>query len=187
MTSLIAVNVLTRSHGFIAWAGQSAPCAVGAGGVLPAADKREGDQATPLGVWPLRRVLYRADRLSRPQTPLPVRPIQEDDGWCDAPEDPGYNRPVRRPYAARHEAMWREDGLYDLVVVLGHNDDPPQAGLGSAIFLHCAKRADGALAGPDDVADALNPTAGCVAMARAHVLALLSAVERGGVLEIKRD
>ncbi len=126
-------------------------CALGKGGITLASHKREGDGATPLGRYPLRRVLYRADRVERPVTDLPVREIREDDGWCDAPEDPAYNRPVRRPYAASHEELWREDGLYDLILVLGHNDDPPVPGLGSAIFLHC-KRGD------------YEPTQGCVAL-----------------------
>ncbi|MEE8188307.1 MAG: hypothetical protein V3T80_03780, partial [Kiloniellales bacterium] len=43
-------------------------CAIGRGGV--AADKHEGDGATPAGCWPLRRVLFRPDRLRAPETPL---------------------------------------------------------------------------------------------------------------------
>ena len=80
--------------------------------------------------------------------------------------DPAYNRPVRRPYPASHEAMWREDGLYDLILVLGHNDDPPEPGLGSAIFLHC-KRGD------------YEPTEGCVALDPDDVRALLRVLRPG--------
>ena len=145
--------------------------ALGRAGVTMASDKREGDGATPLGHWPLRRVLYRADRVERPQTRLPVRPLRLDDGWCDDPADPAYNRPVRRPCAASHEAMWREDGLYDIILVLGHNDDPPVAGAGSAIFLHC-KRGD------------YQPTEGCVALDPADVQALLKAAGPGDTLRI---
>ena len=146
-------------------------CALGKGGITLASDKREGDGATPLGRYPLRRVLYRADRVERPVTDLPVREIREDDGWCDAPEDPAYNRPVRRPYAASHEELWREDGLYDLILVLGHNDDPPVPGLGSAIFLHC-KRGD------------YEPTQGCVALEPDDVRDLLSQARPGDVIVI---
>jgi L,D-peptidoglycan transpeptidase YkuD (ErfK/YbiS/YcfS/YnhG family) len=140
--------------------------------VVPAADKREGDGASPAGVWPIRRVLYRPDRGSAPTTALPVAAISEDDGWCDAPEDPAYNRPVKLPYPASAERMWRDDHLYDLVVILGHNDDPPVAGLGSAIFLHLAK--------PDYA-----PTHGCVAVARADLEAFLGAAQAGDAVEIR--
>ncbi len=171
---------------------RTAPCVFGRSGVIAAADKREGDGATPLGAWPLRRTLYRADRIAAPQTALPRRPIGAHDGWCDAPEDPAYNRPVRRPYPAGHEVMQRADGLYDLLVVLGHNDDPPQrtargAGLGSAIFLHCAKTADGQPAQPDTPPEALQPTEGCIALARDHLRALLARADRHTILMVQTE
>lgn len=146
---------------------------LGKGGVVEEADKREGDGATPLGIYTLRRVLYRADRGEKPDTALPVREILPDDGWCDAPEDPAYNRPVRLPYPASCEEMTRKDELYDIVVVLSHNDAPPLPGLGSAIFFHCAK--------PD-----YPPTLGCVALKRSDLEAVLRRAEPGDQLEIRR-
>lgn len=140
------------------------PCVIGRGGVTAA--KREGDGATPLGRWPVRRVLYRADRLCAPGTSLPVAPIAPADGWCDDPASPAYNQPVYLPCESGHEALWRADGLYDLLAVLGFNDDPPIPGKGSAIFLHCA-RGDG------------TPTAGCVALERAALHTVLRAMAPG--------
>lgn len=134
-------------------------CAIGRGGI--AADKREGDGATPAGRFPLREVLYRPDRVDRPRTGLPVRGLTETDGWCDDPGDPAYNRPVRLPYAASAEALWRRDGLYDVVAVIGYNDAPPIANRGSAIFLHVA-------------AAGYAPTEGCVALGVSDLLAVLA-------------
>ncbi len=148
-------------------------CALGPAGVVEAAKKREGDGATPLGVWPLRRVLFRPDRGSSPRTALAMEPIAPDDGWCDDPADSAYNRPVKLPYPASAERMWREDGIYDLVVVLGHNDDPPIAGAGSAIFLHLAR-------------PGYPPTQGCVALARADLEAVLALASPGDALEVVR-
>jgi L,D-peptidoglycan transpeptidase YkuD (ErfK/YbiS/YcfS/YnhG family) len=132
--------------------------------------KREGDGRSPIGLLPLRRVLYRADRGPAPETTAPVEPIGRSDGWCDDPHDESYNRPVRLPYPARHEMLWRDDAIYDLVGVLGWNDDPVRRGEGSAIFLHVAR--------PDYA-----PTEGCVALAlpdlRAALAAGLSAVRIG--------
>ncbi len=146
-------------------------CALGKAGVVAAKDKREGDLASPAGVWPIRRVLYRPDRGERPKTALPVAAIAPDDGWCDAPGDPAYNQPIRRPYPASSEAMWRDDALYDLVVILGHNDDPPVPGLGSAIFLHLAR--PGYL-----------PTEGCVAISRGDMEDLLATARPGDAVAI---
>ena len=143
---------------------------LGAGGIR--AHKQEGDGATPAGLLPLRRVLYRADRLSRPRAAVPVSPLAPHDGWCDDPADAAYNRPVRLPYPARHEELWRTDAVYDVIGVLGWNDSPPVRGPGpapgSAIFLHLTR--------PDRA-----PTAGCIALDRADLLALLAA----GVTEIE--
>lgn len=146
-------------------------CALGRSGVKPAAQKREGDGASPLGRWPLRRVLFRADRVEAPRTGLTFTPLAPDDGWCDAPGDPAYNRPVKLPYPASAETLWRDDPLYDLVVVLGHNDSPPVSPLGSCIFLHLAR--------PD-----FAPTEGCVALAREDLAELLSKAAPGDQLAI---
>ena len=136
-------------NGILEYAGSHLPCILGRGGIR--VDKREGDGATPAGTWPLRRVYYRPDRTAPPATFLPVEPLHENDGWCDDPADPFYNRPVRLPYPASAESMWRSDRLYDIVLVLGHNDNPVVSGLGSAIFMH--------LTDPEGRA-----TAGCIAL-----------------------
>ena len=145
------------------------PCVIGRGGVTAA--KREGDGATPLGRWPVRRVLYRPDRLPHPETRLPVAPIAPDDGWCDDPASPAYNQPVQRPCESSHEALWRDDDLYDLLAVLGVNDDPPIPGRGSAIFLHCAP-ADG------------TATAGCVALERTALDTVLRVMAPGSYVAV---
>ena len=159
------------SDGFLDIDGRRVRCSLGRSGVRPAADKREGDGASPLGVWPMRRVLYRPDREPAPATGLPVTALGPDDGWCDAPGDPAYNRPVRLPYPASAEHLWREDRVYDLIVILGHNDDPPVSPMGSAIFLHLTQ--------PDGA-----PTAGCVAVQRADLLDLLARARPGDALAI---
>jgi L,D-peptidoglycan transpeptidase YkuD (ErfK/YbiS/YcfS/YnhG family) len=141
------------------WGAGPRACAVGRGGI---GDKlREGDGITPLGVWPLRRVLYRADRLEAPRTALPLASIAQEDAWCDVPSDPNYNRLVRLPYASIDERLWRDDELYDVLAVVGFNDNPIVAGKGSAIFLHVAR--------PD-----YTPTAGCVALKLADLLDALA-------------
>lgn len=134
------------------------PCSIGRSGRQ--FRKREGDGATPRGSWRPVCVYYRADRIARPRAVLPVRALRPSDGWCDAPGDRNYNRFVSHPYPASAERLWREDGLYDLIVVLDHNQTPRVHGLGSAVFLHCA--------GPR-----IAPTEGCVAVPRAALVRLI--------------
>ena len=155
----------------VLWAeGRGIACSIGRGGTIEASHKREGDGATPLGAWPIRGLLLRPDRVALPRTALPWRWIAPGDGWSDGPDDPAYNRPVRHPHGFSAERLWREDGLYDLIVVLGHNDAPPMPGLGSAIFLHCWR--DGAT------------TEGCVAVAKEALVGLVERLAPGDVLRI---
>ena len=166
------VNFIATADGYLNLGPRRVRCALGKAGVTPAAAKREGDLASPIGVWPIRRVLYRPDRGAAPETALPVQALSADDGWCDAPGDPQYNLQVKRPYRASNEELWRADHLYDLLVVIGFNDDPVVRGKGSAIFLHVARPGYG-------------PTAGCVAIAMADWHELLPLLAPGDTITIK--
>ena len=134
------------------------PVALGRTGIK--ADKREGDGGTPRGRFRPVRLWWRADRLPRPQTGLPVRRIGTADAWCENPHDRRYNRPFRRSANEPGDRLARDDALYDLIVEINHNTRPRIAGRGSAVFLHIARPGFG-------------PTAGCVAMRRADLQRLL--------------
>jgi len=140
------------------WFDQTCHCVLGWGSVC--ANKYEGDGVTPVGRWPLRSDYYRPDRISRPNTLLPTQALKPEDGWCDDPKNAAYNQHIKKPFAASYEDLWREDGVYDLFVVLGHNDSPIQPDKGSAIFMHVVK--------PD-----LSPTEGCVALALDDLVEIL--------------
>ncbi|MCL4766162.1 MAG: L,D-transpeptidase family protein [Hyphomicrobiaceae bacterium] len=145
------------------------PCALGRSGRR--AIKREGDGATPVGAFAVRHGFYRPDRLLRPATRVPLTPLGPSDGWCDAVGDRNYNRRVKHPYPASAERMWREDHLYDVVIVLDHNERPRVQGGGSAVFIHVARRG-------------YAPTAGCIAFERNHLLRLLKLLRRGTAVRI---
>jgi L,D-peptidoglycan transpeptidase YkuD (ErfK/YbiS/YcfS/YnhG family) len=151
------------------WGAGPRRCAIGPAGI--ARKISEGDGVTPLGVFSLREAFYRADRVAKPKSILPVRAIARDDGWCDATDDRNYNRLVKLPYPASAEILWREDHVYDLVAVIGFNDDPVTPGKGSAIFLHLAR--------PD-----YPPTAGCVALAENDLRAALEQFQAGDKIKI---
>jgi len=166
------MDVVVSPDGWLSWPGHRVRCALGRGGVR--ADKREGDGATPAGTFAVRRLLFRPDRGPTPTTALPTTALSAAaltpaHGWCDDPAHADYNREVRLPHPARCESLWRDDGVYDLIVVLGHNDAPAVPGLGSAIFLHLAR-------------DAYAPTEGCVALARDDLVALLAVLAPGDSL-----
>ncbi len=161
----------------LSWKGRRYRCALGRSGVR--ADKTEGDGSTPAGRFFLRRGFYRGDRISKLETGLPVREISPRDGWYDDSGHADYNRLIviaadRAAAETRHEKLWREDHLYDLVVEIGHNDNPPRAGLGSAIFIHVA-------------AQDFTPTEGCVAIALKDLLAILKDCDAGTAIRIHKN
>jgi L,D-peptidoglycan transpeptidase YkuD (ErfK/YbiS/YcfS/YnhG family) len=136
--------------------GRRFACAIGRGGIRR--DKREGDGATPAAPMRLVAGAWRADRLARPVSALPLRPIGPGDIWSDDPADPDYNHGLRAPgHSFGHERMRRGDGLYDLVLMTDWNWPRAQPGAGSAIFVHVWRKPR-------------HPTAGCVAFALADLI-----------------
>lgn len=145
----------TGGHGCVLnFAGRNMQCSLGKNGIAPMGTKVEGDGKTPQGSYLLRQVLYREDRIPTPQTGglhNVTTALRPSDGWCDDSASPEYNKQVTLPTASHHEMLWEtHESFYDLFAVIGYNDDPPVAGLGSAIFFHSTPN--------------YNSTAGCVAM-----------------------
>jgi len=149
-------------------------CAVGKNGI--GNKQREGDGITPIGDFPIRFGFYRSDRVK--SSPITVEGVcmmesNKTIGWCDDPSDPiHYNRLVALPFPYSSEQIWREDDLYNVVLVLGYNDDPVVVGRGSAIFMHVAKEGYG-------------PTAGCVSLKLQDLLKVLSMVTCDTIVSIR--
>ncbi len=153
------MDILVNSFGKAVFNVKEYPCVLGKNGVTT--DKKEGDGMTPVGCFPLREVLYRSDRIPRPETELPISEIKQDDGWCDDVNRREYNKKIKLPFNGSCEKLWRDDdNLYDIIVVVGHNDSPVISGKGSAIFLHIAR--------PE-----FTPTLGCVAFKEEDLLEIL--------------
>ena len=104
-------------------------------------------------------------------TNLPISELTQADGWCDDPDQPDYNRKVVLPHAGRCEELWRDDEIYDVIVVIGYNDYPPAPHKGSAIFLHIA-------------CEDYDPTEGCVALKREDLLNILIDLSSDSHIEI---
>lgn len=150
------------------------PCSFGRGGWKEAHLKRESDDATPLGCFPIRYGYFRPDRLEHPESALDFKPLTKDAGWCDESSHITYNQPVTHPFPARAEHLWREDHVYDLILVIGHNDAPVQPGFGSAIFIHIAREGD----------EGLKPTRGCIAVQQEPLLKTIALIGPGSFIHI---
>jgi L,D-peptidoglycan transpeptidase YkuD (ErfK/YbiS/YcfS/YnhG family) len=159
-----------RSDGRLEAGAITLSCSLGRNGLAFA--KREGDGRTPFGRFRVIGGYWRADRLPRPGGAVKLEAIKSHMGWCDDPHDANYNRPLRLPSRAGHEDLWRVDGLYDVVLLLDHNQTPRVRGHGSAIFFHVTR-------------DKADPTAGCVAITRRDMMKLLPRLSRRCVMIIR--
>ncbi|MBA4786074.1 MAG: L,D-transpeptidase family protein [Rhizobiales bacterium] len=171
--SKVVVTVRSASgnacRGIVSFGGITVPAALGRSGRT--ALKREGDGATPIAVMRLLYGFTRGDRVQALRTSLPMRRISRDMLWCDQPEHPSYNRLVRAPFRSSYEDMMRQDGLYDICLVLDWNITSRRRYRGSAIFFHLIK-------------PGYPPTAGCVAISLKDMRRLIPFLRRGTIVRV---
>jgi L,D-peptidoglycan transpeptidase YkuD (ErfK/YbiS/YcfS/YnhG family) len=144
-------------------------CSLGKNGVTK--NKVEGDKCTPSGVYRLKQVFYRADRINKITTNLKKIKIKKNMGWCDDPSSKRYNRLIKIPYKFSHEKLYRKDHIYDIVVILNYNMNPVVKKRGSAIFMHITKKN-------------YLKTLGCIALKKSDLLEILNKVKKDNIIKI---
>lgn len=158
MKNTILIQQDNESTGSISFNRLKLLCSLGKNGITK--NKMEGDGATPSGIYPLRKILYRNDRVHLSRVALETNPINKYDGWCDQPNDINYNSKITLPYSSSAESLWRNDCRYDIIIVIGYNDKPIIHGKGSAIFIHITD-------------NYLKPTDGCIAVKLEDMLSII--------------
>lgn len=164
-------DIQVHENGTLIWNEKTYRCAIGKNGCTE--DKKEGDGKTPIGCFPVGELFYRADKIEKPNTVLPLHATRTIDGWCDDPDNSRYNTFVKLPYEASAEKLWREDDIYDIVLTLGYNDNPIVPGKGSAIFLHIAR-------------ENYSGTEGCIALSLPDMLEILSTIQNNTLVCIQK-
>lgn len=155
---VIRPNSLASASGVIHVDQSHFHCKIGRKGI--SARKVEGDGKTPAGIWHMAYFLYRADKIVKPVSFLPGFKISKSDSWCDSPQSQSYNKPLAFTDQGSKEALWREDDLYDVVIVLDHNAAPRIKNKGSAVFFHIKN-------------NKTEYTEGCIALDKPSILHLL--------------
>ena len=135
-------------------------CAIGKKGI--GNKKKEGDLITPIGVFNIKYILYRKDRV-KISTKLKKKVIKKNMGWCDDPKSSHYNKLVKLPFIYRHEKLYRKENIYDIILVLNYNTNPVKKNKGSAIFIHVAK-------------NNFKKTEGCVAIKKQNLIKLIKKI-----------
>ena len=144
-------------------------CSLGKNGVTK--NKVEGDKCTPSGIYKVKQVFYRADRIKKITTNLKKIKIKKNMGWCDDSSSKKYNHLIKIPNKFSHEKLYRKDHIYDIIVVLNYNMNPVIKKKGSAIFVHIAKKN-------------YSKTLGCIGLKKNDLLEILNKVKKNNKIKI---
>ena len=144
-------------------------CAIGKNGITK--HKQEGDLKTPSGIFKLKKIFYRKDRIKFFNTPLKKNYIKKNMGWCDDVSSDYYNKEIKFPFNGTAESLWRKDNIYDLIIVINYNFRPIIKNKGSAIFLHICKKN-------------YLPTKGCIAINKKDMFDLIANLKKNSQLII---
>ena len=144
-------------------------CVFGRDGVVK--EKIEGDWKTPIGTFPIRKIYYRKDKIQNIKTQTECIPLSIDDAWCDDIRKEEYNTFIKLPFEGSYENLWRDDDMYDVIIVIGYNDNPIIKEIGSAIFIHVAK-------------ENMEYTKGCLAIKKEDMITLVKNITLNSEIEI---
>ena len=143
-------------------------CSIGKNGITR--KKKEGDFKTPRGIFKLKKILYRSDRVNINKPKIKKIKITKSMGWCDDVKSQYYNKLIDIQKKCKHEKLFRKDNKYNYLIVLDYNLRKPQRGKGSAIFLHLTKN--------------YKPTAGCIAISQNNFEILLKLLKKNTFIKI---
>tara|TARA_B100002052_G_C15649920_1_gene492355 strand:+ start:148 stop:648 length:501 start_codon:yes stop_codon:yes gene_type:complete len=146
-----------------------AKCAIGKRGI--GYKRKEGDLITPKGIYKIKYILYRKDRVKKIQTKIKKIAIRKDMGWCDDPKSNNYNQLIKLPFAYNFEKLFRKENCYDIILILNYNMAPIVKNKGSAIFIHIASKN-------------YKKTEGCIAVKKIHLLKIIKKINKNTKVKI---
>ena len=142
-------------------------CCVGKNGLN--SNKREGDHSTPKGLFDLKKLYFRKDRVGIPKCRLKRRVIKKNMAWCDDPSSKKYNEEIRIYNKKLKENLYRNDNKYNYIISISHNEKKiPNKG--SAVFIH--------------ITNNYKPTAGCIALKKKDFEILLKLINKKTKIKI---
>ena len=161
------MNIIIKNR-FLLYKGYKFKCSIGKSGIKK--NKKEGDKATPQGIFSLGKLYYRSDRLKKMNTNLSYKKIKKTMGWCNDPRSIKYNKEVNRKKVKNSEKLFRQDYKYDVLIVINYNSKPVIKNKGSAIFIHLTRN--------------YKPTAGCIAIKQNDFLKLAKIINNKTKIQI---
>ena len=162
------MNIIIKKH-LLLYKGYKLKCSIGKSGVT--ASKKEGDLASPKGIFKLGLLYYRKDRIKSLKCKIRKRIIKKNMGWCNDSKSKKYNQQIYFPFKYRAEMLYRKDKIYDIFINIKYNYRPSVKKKGSAIFLHLTN---------------INykPTSGCIAIVKKDLLKILPHINKNTKISI---
>ena len=162
------MDIKIKKHLFL-YKGYKLKCSIGKSGITRF--KKEGDLATPIGIFKLGLLYYRKDRNKSLESKIKKRVIKKSMGWCNDSRSKKYNQEIYFPFKYGAEKLYRKDKMYDVFINIKYNHSPIVKGSGSAIFLHLA-----------DIK--YKPTRGCIAISKKDFLKLITSIKKNTKISI---
>ena len=163
------MNIKVKKNRFLIFRNYKLKCSIGKSGIKTF--KKEGDFATPKGIFDLGTLYYRKDRIKKLQSKIKRKVIKKNMGWCDDSKSGYYNREIKFPFKYGAEKLYRKDKIYDLFIVIKYNSAPVIKKRGSAIFLHLADRK-------------YESTSGCIAISKKDFIKILPLIDKNTKISI---
>ena len=151
------MNIIIKKQSLL-YKGYKLKCSIGKSGIT--SSKKEGDLATPKGLFKLGPLYYRKDRVKHFQCKIKKKIIKKNMGWCDDIKSKKYNKQIYFPFKYGAEKLYRKNKIYDIFVNIRYNQKPTIKGKGSAIFLHLANKK-------------YKPTNGCVSISKKDFIKII--------------
>jgi L,D-peptidoglycan transpeptidase YkuD (ErfK/YbiS/YcfS/YnhG family) len=161
--------IIVKNPGYLIYKNSKFRCSLGINGIKN--KKKEGDGITPKGIFKLKKIYYRNDKVKNIVTKVKKIKITKDMGWCDDPKSKFYNKLIRLPSKFGHEKLYRKDYIYNLIIVLDYNMNPVTKNKGSAIFIHLAKKN-------------YKPTQGCMGLKQNDLIKLIKMIKKNQKIKI---
>ena len=131
------MNIIIKKQ-FLIYRGYKLKCCFGKSGL--SSSKKEGDLATPKGLFKLGYLYYRKDRIKLKKCLLKKKIIKKSMGWCDDSKSKKYNQEISLPFKYSAEKLHRKDRIYDIFINIKYNQNPIKKYRGSAIFMHLCNK-----------------------------------------------
>ena len=161
--------IIVKNPGYLIYKNFKFRCSLGINGIKN--KKKEGDGITPKGIFKLKKIYYRKDKVKNIVTKVKKIKITKNMGWCDDPKSKFYNKLIRLPSKFGHEKLYRKDDIYNLIIVLDYNMNPVTKNKGSAIFIHLAKKN-------------YKPTQGCMGLKQNDLIKLIKMIKKNQKIKI---